>query len=76
MYVVLDVDWEVLEWFGLLSSKQLADCSWLMIIPSNGTSLLMTTLIASFNSEQISETNTILSPFKTIMSKYFLLGIM
>lgn len=69
LFVVLDIDSEILEWLGLLNSNQLADCSWLIALPINTTSISMTTTVTSFNATEISATKNILSPFETMLSK-------
>ena len=69
LFVILDVDREILEWLSLLSSKQLADCSWLVALPVNSDSISMTTSVTSINETEISATNNLLSPFRPMTSK-------
>ena len=75
LYVVLDLDEEVLEWLGTLSSEQLSDCSWLIAFPTNNTSKIKParTTTATKTTEPF-EMNIMFSPFKSLLSKHFFIS--
>ena len=70
LFVVLDIDNEILEWLDSLGTKQFADCSWLMILPLNVSKIQMSVLSNPFNDSEKLAINQMTLPFKNMTSEF------
>lgn len=70
LYVVLDIDTEIIKWLANLTSNQLADCSWLIVFPTNATLTLPESTLPTKknNSYEIENVGSLFSPFKSILN--------
>ena len=69
LFVLLDIDKDILDWLSQLDSKELSNCSWLLVVPANATSMPLTSINDNINSTQKSVISKLFSPFKSMTSK-------
>ena len=70
LFVILDIDREILNWLSHLDSKQFSECSWLIILPIQ--SRLSTSIfpLGSLSTPQeLSDIDNILNPLEIIPGK-------
>ena len=70
LFVVLDIEPDILIWLSSLSTKELADCTWLMILPTNEPLMRGTSMLKKLDDSEKSKIGQILSPFQTMSSKF------
>ena len=66
--MLLDIDGEILNWLSQLDSLELSNCSWLLVIPANSTTIPTTDINEKLNTTQKSVMSQLFVPFESLPS--------
>ena len=66
--MLLDIDGEILNWLSQLDSLELSNCSWLLVIPANSTTIPTTDINKKLNTTQKSVMSQLFVPFESLPS--------
>ena len=66
--MLLDIDGEILNWLSQLDSLELSNCSWLLVIPANSTTIPITDINRKLDTTQKSVMSQLFVPFESLPS--------